>query len=100
MPPSRAILTNSSAPAWSTVLRALKSPLPSPNVMVPKQSFETKRPVSPSVAYFMSVSFRSGLFGRPRSEALGDHLFAFGPERLGVFRIKCVGPDAGAHRAD
>src|ERR1700683_4410583 len=51
MPPSRAILTNSSAPVWSTPLRALKSPLPSPNVMVPKQSFETRSPVLPSVEY-------------------------------------------------
>src|SRR5580692_10157148 len=32
---------------------ALKIPLPSPNVIVPKQSFETRRPVFPSVAYFM-----------------------------------------------
>src|SRR3984893_2104909 len=51
MPPSRAILTNSSAPVWSTPLRALKSPLPSPNVRVPKQSFETRSPVLPSVEY-------------------------------------------------
>src|SRR6202040_1790289 len=48
---SIALLTNSSAPAWSTPLSALKSPLPSPNVMVPKQSFETRSPVLPSVEY-------------------------------------------------
>src|SRR6267143_1563165 len=36
---------------------ALKRPLPSPNVMVPKQSFETRRPVLPSVAYSMAYSF-------------------------------------------
>jgi hypothetical protein len=36
---------------------ALKSPLPSPKVMVPKQSFETRRPVLPSVAYSMAVPF-------------------------------------------
>jgi hypothetical protein len=35
----------------SGLLRALKSPLPSPNVMVPKQSFETRSPVLPSVEY-------------------------------------------------
>src|SRR3979490_3410980 len=57
MPPSIDVLTSSSAPAWPTVLMALKSPLPSPNVMVPKQSFETSRPVLPSVAYSMSWSF-------------------------------------------
>src|SRR5882757_1881202 len=51
MPPSIDVLTSSSAPAWPTVLIALKSPLPSPNVIVPKQSFETRRPVWPSVAY-------------------------------------------------
>src|SRR5258707_14434346 len=33
MPPSIDVLTSSSALAWSTVLMALKSPLPSPNVM-------------------------------------------------------------------
>src|SRR5580700_9030072 len=56
MPQSIDVLTSSSAPAWPTALRALKSPLPSPNVMVPKQSFETRRPVLPSVAYSMSFS--------------------------------------------
>jgi hypothetical protein len=35
----------------------LEEPLPSPNVMVPKQSFETMRPVLPSVAYSMAVPF-------------------------------------------
>src|ERR1700736_2546827 len=34
------------------------------------------------------------------SEALADQFLAPGPERLGVLRIKGVGPDAGAHRAD
>src|SRR5271154_1428303 len=57
MPPSIDVLTSSSASAWPTELRALKSPLPSPNVMVPKQSFETRRPVLPSVAYSMTFSF-------------------------------------------
>src|ERR1700682_1851058 len=57
MPPSIDVLTSSSAPAWPTALMALKSPLPSPNVMVPKQSFETKRPVLPSVAYSMMLPF-------------------------------------------
>src|SRR5882757_3693965 len=57
MPPSIDVLTSSSAPAWPTALMALKSPLPSPNVMVPKQSFETRRPVLPSVAYCMALSF-------------------------------------------
>src|ERR1700745_2779026 len=33
---------------------ALEIPLPSPNVMVPKQSLETRRPVLPSVAYCMT----------------------------------------------
>src|ERR1700676_4547177 len=57
MPPSIDVLTSSSAPAWPTALMALKSPLPSPKVMVPKQSFETRRPVLPSVAYSMAFSF-------------------------------------------
>src|SRR5882757_1501067 len=57
MPPSIDVLTSSSAPAWPTALMALKSPLPSPNVMVPKQSFETRRPVLPSIAYSMAFSF-------------------------------------------
>src|ERR1700692_2193050 len=57
MPPSIEVLTSSSAPACPTLLIALKSPLPSPNVMVPKQSFETRRPVLPSVAYCMAFSF-------------------------------------------
>src|SRR5882757_6778276 len=56
MPPSIDVLTRSSAAAWPTLLIALKSPLPSPNVMVPKQSFDTRRPVLPSVAYFMEFS--------------------------------------------
>src|SRR6202171_5267882 len=51
MPLSIEVLTSSSAPAWSTALMPLKSPLPSPNVMVPKQNFETRSPVLPSVAY-------------------------------------------------
>ena len=42
MPPSIEVLTSSSGPAWSMVLMALKSALPSPNVIVPKQSFETQ----------------------------------------------------------
>src|SRR6267143_1070128 len=42
MPPSIDVLTSSSAPAWPTALTALKIPLPSPNVIVPKQSFETR----------------------------------------------------------
>jgi len=37
MPPSIEVLTSSSAPAWSVVLMALKSALPSLNVIVPKQ---------------------------------------------------------------
>src|ERR1700676_4490768 len=53
MPPSINVLTSASRPAWPTSLMALKIPLPSPNVMVPKQSFETRRPVLPSVAYSM-----------------------------------------------
>src|SRR5712675_1255266 len=57
MPRSIDVLTSSSAPAWPTALMPLKSPLPSPNVMVPKQSFETRRPVLPSVAYSMAYSF-------------------------------------------
>src|ERR1700731_4502297 len=56
MPPSIEALTSSSAPAWSTVLIALKRPLPSPNVIVPKQSLETRRPVLPSVVYSMMPS--------------------------------------------
>src|SRR6202035_3875004 len=56
MPPSIEALTSSSAPGWSTVLIALKRPLPSPNVIVPKQSLETRRPVLPSVAYSMMPS--------------------------------------------
>src|ERR1700730_5093516 len=56
MPPSIDVLTSSSAPAWPTLLMALKIPLPSPNVMVPKQSLETRRPVLPSVAYSMTFS--------------------------------------------
>src|SRR3984893_5152143 len=39
-------------------------PLPSPNVMVPKQSFETRRPVLPSVAYSMAFSFHVSLLCR------------------------------------
>src|SRR5258708_32964077 len=42
MPPPIDVLTSSSAPACPTELMALKSPLPSPNVMVPKQSFENQ----------------------------------------------------------
>src|SRR5712664_2239011 len=57
MPPSIDVLTSSSAPAWPTAPMALKYPLPSPNVMVPKQSFETRRPVLPSVAYSMAFAF-------------------------------------------
>jgi hypothetical protein len=38
---------------FSCRTKALKSPLLSPKVMVPKQSFETRRPVSPRVAYSM-----------------------------------------------
>src|SRR6267142_4609419 len=57
MPPSIDVFTSSSAPAWPTALMPLKRPLPSPNVMVPKQSFETRRPVLPSVAYSMAFSF-------------------------------------------
>src|ERR1700682_1479582 len=59
MPPSIDVLTSSSAPAWPTALMALKSPLPSPNVMVPKQNLETRRPVLPSVAYSMVFPFAS-----------------------------------------
>src|SRR5882724_10832176 len=57
MPPSIDVLTSSSAVAWPTALMALKSPLPSPNVMVPKQNLETRRPVLPSAAYSMAFSF-------------------------------------------
>src|SRR6202035_2536852 len=57
MPPSIDVLTNSWAPAWPTALMALKSPLPSPNVMVPNQSLETKRAVFPSVMYFIAFSY-------------------------------------------
>src|ERR1700687_2731157 len=57
MPPSIDVLTSSSAPAWPTELMPLKRTLPSPNVMVPKQSFETSRPVLPSAAYSMALSF-------------------------------------------
>src|ERR1700736_217913 len=57
MPPSIDVLISSSASDWPTVLMALKRPLPAPNVMVPKQSFETRRPVLPSVAYSMAFSF-------------------------------------------
>src|ERR1700722_13441634 len=56
MPASIDVLTRSSAPVWPTVLMALKSPLPSPNVMVPKQSLETNRPVLPRVVYCISFS--------------------------------------------
>jgi hypothetical protein len=35
---------------------ALNIPLPSPKVMVPKHSFETRSPVLPRVAYFMASS--------------------------------------------
>src|ERR1700722_3252310 len=57
MPPSIDVLTSSSASAWPTELIPLKRPLPSPNVMVPRQSFETRRPVLPSVVYSMAFSF-------------------------------------------
>src|ERR1700722_3210263 len=57
MPPSIDVLTSSSAADWPTVLMPWKRPLPSPNVMVPKQRFETRRPVLPSVAYSMAFSF-------------------------------------------
>src|ERR1700687_258244 len=57
MPPSIDVLTSSSAPAWPRLLMALNIPLPSPNVMVPKQSLETRRPVLPSVAYSMAFAF-------------------------------------------
>src|ERR1700686_3106582 len=74
MPPPIDVLTSSSAPAWPTPLMSLKSPLPSPNVMVPKQSFETRRPVLPSVAYSMifpsvvspKVPWREGVGRRHR----------------------------------
>jgi hypothetical protein len=42
MPPSVEVLTSSSAPAWSTVLMASKSPLPSPNVMVSETEFRNQ----------------------------------------------------------
>src|SRR3984957_11278710 len=53
---------------------ALNIPLPSPKVMVPKHSLETRRPVLPRVAYFMAccsccwseVSGREGLRSPPR----------------------------------
>src|SRR5260370_8371206 len=61
MPRSIDVLTSPSAPAWPTLLIALKSPLPSPKVMVPKQSFETSRPVLPSVAYCIAFSFYRSL---------------------------------------
>src|ERR1700722_16265430 len=57
MAPSIHVFTSSSAAAWPTALMALKSPLPSPNVIVPKQNLETTRPVLPSVAYSMVFSF-------------------------------------------
>src|ERR1700720_4773605 len=34
------------------------------------------------------------------SEAFTHHLLTLGPERLGMLRIKRIGPDAGAYRAD
>src|ERR1700722_168702 len=34
------------------------------------------------------------------SEAFAHHRLAPGPQRLGVFGIEGIGPDAGAHRAD
>src|SRR6266566_4259942 len=85
MPPSIDVLTSSSAPACPTALRALKSPLPSPNVMVPKQSFDTRRPVLPSVAYSMAFFFlvspkfpwREGVFAEAPKDAV---LAASGPE--------------------
>src|ERR1700732_3102388 len=57
MPPAIDVLTSSSAPAWPTAPMALKNPLPSPHVMVPKQSFKPGSPVLPSVAYSMAFSF-------------------------------------------
>src|ERR1700738_1902577 len=75
MPPSIDVLTSSSAPAWPTAPMALKSPRPSPNVMVPKQSFETRRPVFPSVAYCMGRLSSEPAFGsRPDLSSLIDWL--------------------------
>ena len=56
MPPSIDVLTSVSASACPWAPMALKSPRPSPKVMVPKQSFETSRPVLPSVVYSMMPS--------------------------------------------
>src|SRR6267378_6332327 len=54
IPPRR--LNEFIGPAWPTVPMALKSRLPWPNVMVPKQSLETRRPALWSVAYSMMPS--------------------------------------------
>src|SRR6266436_5096989 len=53
MPASMEALMRASAPAWSTVPMARKRPVPPWKVMVPKQSVETRRPVSPRVLYCM-----------------------------------------------
>jgi hypothetical protein len=60
----------------------LKIPLPSPNVMVPKQSFETRRPVLPSVAYSMASCFlASPKSARPRRGGAGRRPLRLGPRK-------------------
>src|ERR1700724_3487794 len=93
MPPSIDALISSSASAWPTAPMALNIPLPSPKVMVPKQSLETRRPVGPSVAYFMTSSFLVGMSEHSliheTKESFGDCV----PERIkpGLGVALCLG---------
>jgi hypothetical protein len=64
---------------------ALKRPLPSPNVMVPKRSLETRRPELPSVAYFMALSYSC------ESEAsLAGKLLVVGMSACRRFKVGCL----------
>ena len=55
MPASMEDWTRESAVGWSTVPMALNMPVPPWKVMQPKQSWETRRPVSPRVLYCMMI---------------------------------------------
>src|ERR1700754_4681069 len=52
MPASTLARTRSSASGWPTSPICLYTPCPLPNVIVPRQSWETSRPVLPRGLYF------------------------------------------------
>src|SRR5580692_7173653 len=52
-PASKELLSNWSARSWPTPEICFQMPSPAANVIVPRQISETRRPVGPSVLYFM-----------------------------------------------